>query len=75
MEISTLNEVIEQLQRMPQSLQQQVLEFARSLADSPVRGVPGSQLLRFAGTIPLQDIELMREAIAQDCEQVDLNEW
>ena len=75
METSTLNEVIEQLQRMPQSLQQQVLEFARSLADSPVRGVPGSQLLRFAGTIPLQDIELMREAIAQDCGQADLNEW
>ena len=75
MEISTLNEVIEQLQRMPQSLQQQVLEFARSLADSPIQGVPGSQLLRFAGTIPLQDIELMRQAIAQDCEQVDLNEW
>jgi hypothetical protein len=75
MEASTLNEVIEQLQRMPQSLQQQVLEFARSLVDSPVRGVPGSQLLRFAGTIPLQDIELMREAITQDCEQVDLNEW
>ena len=75
MEASTLNEVIEQLQKMPQNLQQQVLEFARSLADSPVRGVPGSQLLRFAGTIPLQDIELMRQAIAQDCEQVDLNEW
>ncbi len=67
METSTLHEVIEQLQRMPQSLQQQVLEFARSLADSPVQGVPGSQLLRFAGTIPLQDVELMREAIAQDC--------
>ena len=75
MEASTLNEVIEQLQKMPQNLQQQVLEFARSLADSPIRGVPGSQLLRFAGTIPLQDIELMRQAIAQDCEQVDLNEW
>ena len=75
MEISTLNEVIEQLQRMPQSLQQQVLEFARSLTGSPIRGVPGSQLLRFAGTISLQDIELMREAIAQDCEQADLNEW
>lgn len=54
METSTLHEVIEQLQRMPQSLQQQVLEFARSLADSPIRGVPGSQLLRFAGTIPPQ---------------------
>ncbi|MCY7393065.1 MAG: hypothetical protein LH647_16705 [Leptolyngbyaceae cyanobacterium CAN_BIN12] len=75
METSTLNEVIKQVRGMPQSLQQQVLEFARSLADSPVQGVPGSQLLRFAGTISPQDTESMREIIAQDCGQVDLNEW
>jgi hypothetical protein len=59
---------------MPQSLQKQVLEFAKTLTDSTVQGVPGSQLLRFAGTIPLDDIALMREAIEQDCEQVDANE-
>ncbi len=72
---SIIDEVFERLKIMPQSLQQQVLEFTRTLADSTnVKGVSGSQLLR-AGTIPLDDLKLMSEAINQDCEQVDSNEW
>jgi len=73
---SIIDEVFERLKVMPQSLQQQVLEFTRTLADSTtVKGVPGSQLLRFAGTIAPYDLKLMSEAITQDCEQVDSNEW
>jgi len=53
----------------------QVLEFARTLAGSTIQGVPGWQLLRFAGAIPPDDIQLMRSAIEQDCEQVDTDEW
>ena len=75
MDTSILDEVVEQLRRMPQSLQKQVLEFAKTLGDSTVQGVPGSQLLHFAGTIPPDDIVLMRETINQDCGQVDINEW
>ena len=37
-------------------------------------GVPGQQLLRFAGAIPLDDIQLMRQAIEEGCERVDTNE-
>jgi hypothetical protein len=75
MDISILEQVIEQLKVMPQDLQWQVLEFARTLAGSSIQGVPGWQLLRFAGAIPPDDIQLMREAIEQDCEQVDTDEW
>ena len=75
MDTSILNQLIEQLKVMPQDLQWQVLEFARALSDSTIQGVPGRQLLRFAGTIPPDDIQLMREAIEQDCEQVDADEW
>ncbi|MCL6751320.1 hypothetical protein KBT16_10200 [Nostoc sp. CCCryo 231-06] len=75
MNTSILDKVIEQLKVMPQDLQWQVLEFARALADSKILGVPGQQLLRFAGSIPTDDIQLIREAIEQDCEQVDTNEW
>ncbi len=60
---------------MPEGSQKQVLEFAKTLNHSAIRGVPGSQLLRFAGTITSDDIALMREAIEQDCEQVDINDW
>lgn len=73
--ISIIDEVIEQLKAMPQHLQSQVLEFAQTLAKSQVRGTPGQQLLQFAGSISPEDIQLMREVIEQDCEQVDINEW
>jgi hypothetical protein len=75
MNVSIIDEVIEQLRTMPQDLQWQVLVFARTLVKAQNQGTPGQQLLRFAGSIPVDDLQLMREAIEQDCEQVDLNEW
>lgn len=75
MSISIIDQVVEQLRAMPQPLQSQVLNFARTLVDSQIRGVPGQQLLRFAGTIPSEDLQLMEEAIELGCEQVDLHEW
>jgi hypothetical protein len=75
MNISIIEEVVEQLKGMPQQLQWQVLEFVRTLGNAKVRGTPGQQLLRFAGSIPADDLQSMREAIEQDCEQVDVNEW
>ncbi|MBM3333875.1 hypothetical protein FJY63_04365 [Candidatus Sumerlaeota bacterium] len=70
-----MDKVIEQLRTMPCELQWRVLEFTRALAVSAPRGVSGQQLLRFAGTIPPDDVQRMREAIEQGCEQVDVNEW
>jgi len=75
MNIPIIEEVVEQLKVMPQHLQWQVLEFVRALVKSEVRGTPGQQLLRFAGSIPSDDLQLMSEAIEQDCERVDINEW
>lgn len=75
MDISIIDELIEQLRVMPQHLQWRVLEFARTLTKTEVQGIPGRRLIRFAGSIPSDDIDLMREAIQQDCEQVDDSEW
>ncbi|NJM99727.1 MAG: hypothetical protein HC800_23615 [Phormidesmis sp. RL_2_1] len=75
MSIPIIDEVVEQLKVMPQPLQRQVLEFVRSLVKVEVRGTPGQQLLRFAGSIPSNDLQLMREAIEQNCERVDIDEW
>lgn len=75
MNIPIVEEVVEQLKVMPQHLQWQVLEFVRALVKSGVRGTPGQQLLRFAGSIPIDDLQLMREAIDRDCERVDVDEW
>jgi hypothetical protein len=60
---------------MPPHLQEQVLTYVRSLDQGSPRGVPGSQLVQFAGTIPLSELEAMSEAIERGCEQFDLDEW
>jgi hypothetical protein len=70
-----INQVMEQLRTMPDNLQQEVLVFTRQLKVSAQVGKPGKNLLQFAGTISLEDLEIMRQAIEADCEQVDLNEW
>jgi len=70
-----VTQVIEKLSRLPDELQRKVLEFVQALTVSARHGVPGGQLLRFAGVIPLDDLQLMRLAIDAGCEQVDVNEW
>ncbi len=75
MSLSIIDQVIEQLSNMPQSLQQQVLQFARMLGQVRVQGTPGHKLLKFAGSIQLDDLTLMQDAIEEGCEQVDLDEW
>lgn len=39
------------------------------------RGVAGERLLAFAGVIPSDDAELMRQAVEDGCERVDANGW
>lgn len=75
MNTSIVDKVLEQLKFLPQDLQWRVLEFTRTLAASNPHGVAGSQLLRFAGAIPMSDLQIMQAAIEQGCEQVDRNEW
>lgn len=38
-------------------------------------GISGKQLLRFAGTIPPDDLQLMQQVIQANCETVDTNGW
>ena len=51
--------------------QRQVLEYARALHG----GGPGEALLRFAGTIPAQELEAMERAVTEGCERVDADGW
>jgi hypothetical protein len=70
-----VDRVVEQLKTLPYESQWRVFEFARALAVSAPRGVPGRQLLPFAGAIPADDLQLMRQAIEEGCERIDANEW
>lgn len=51
------------------------LEAKQKKQTEEITGISGQQLLALAGTIPLEDLHLMREAIEKDCEQIHLNEW
>ncbi|MEM9006108.1 MAG: hypothetical protein AAGE59_21600 [Cyanobacteria bacterium P01_F01_bin.86] len=75
MSLSIIDQVIEQLNNMPQSLQQQVLQFALMLGKVRIQGTPGHKLLKFAGSIQSDDLTLMHDAIEEGCGQVDLDEW
>ncbi len=72
---TVLDKVVEQLKLLPQELQWRVYEFTRALATSTPRGVAGQQLLRFSGAIPSDELQVMQQAIDQDCERVDSNDW
>ncbi len=75
METSIVERVTEEVKALTPELQRRVLEFARALAVSTPRGVPGRQLLQFAGELTPEDARLMRDAIEQGCEKVDAHEW
>ena len=70
---SLQEEILDQLDKLPIEQQIQVLDFARTLA-KPV-GKPGKDLLYFAGGISPDDLSLMAQAIEQDCEEVNANDW
>lgn len=68
-------QVIRQLDQLPLELQRKVLDFTQALALSLPRGIPGKQLLRFAGVMEPDDIETITQAIEAGCERVDAGEW
>jgi hypothetical protein len=74
--MSTLikEKLLERFDALPDDLQRRVWDFVQALAISVPKGVPGTQLLKFAGDIPTGDLHLMREAIETGCERVD-DEW
>jgi len=65
----------EELAKLPEPLQQRVLEFARTLATRRADGAPGSSLTRFAGTIDRDHLSQMQSTIEQDCERIDEDAW
>ncbi len=45
------------------------------LAAARIHGVPGQNLLRFAGTINHEDLMIIEQTIKEGCEKVNLDEW
>ncbi len=70
-----VNQVVEKMNKMPLKLQRRVLNYVETLGKSGKRGVSGKKLLKFSGSIPADDLDAMKKAIDEDCEQVNPNEW
>ncbi len=68
-------EISSHLHKLTPEQQMRVLAFVRTLSEEKPSGVPGSDLLKFAGTIDLEDLQEMEKAITEGCEQVNLNDW
>lgn len=68
-------ELRDHLSALAPEQQRQVLEYARALGAVPQRGVPGSALLRFAGSIPEEDLAAIRTAVEEDCKGIDPVGW
>lgn len=64
-----------QLEQLPVEMQRRVLDFAEALALSRPRGVPGRDLLAYAGGMSREDADEMLSVIEQGCEKVDLDGW
>ena len=72
------SELLSYLGQLGSNDQARVVDFARTLSGSSTPkkvGVPGKDLLRFAGTISPEDARQMIEAIEEGCEQIDASEW
>ncbi|MBW6521832.1 MAG: hypothetical protein K0A99_12630 [Desulfoarculaceae bacterium] len=73
--VTVKKQIINQMGLLDYEHQRRVLDFARALVVTCPKGVPGKQLLSFAGTIPADDLKVMEQAIEDSCEKVDQNEW
>jgi hypothetical protein len=71
------NAILTELRRLGSIEKERVLSFARALGGprSLPPGVPGKSLLRFAGTIPPEDLREMEAAIEEACERIDPDGW
>jgi hypothetical protein len=72
------SELLSYFGQLPIAEQARVVDFARNLAEPSSTkkvGVPGKDLLKFAGTITAEDAQQMIEAIEEGCEQIDASKW
>ena len=63
------------LKKLSLEEQQKILEFARSLNQSKLKGTRGKDLVKFASTIAKDDLIQMQKAIEENCEKVNKSEW
>lgn len=72
---TTIQEIVQRSENLSPEQQQKVLDFALELSGELSKRYPGEKLLKLVGTISLEDLEIMKQAIEEGCEQVNESEW
>ena len=72
---TTIQEIVQRLENLSPGQQRQVLDFALELSDELSKRYPGEKLLKLVGTISPEDLEIMKQAIEEGCEQINESEW
>ena len=72
---TTIQEITQRLDKLTPMQQKQVLNSVLSFLGEPIRGTPGKELLKFVGLFPPEDLEQIKQAIEEDCGQIDESEW
>ena len=65
---------MEEIGKLEEKKQLQVLDFARILAEGKPTGTPGDSLIRIAEGINSDDLLRMSDTIKDGCERVDPNQ-
>jgi hypothetical protein len=74
---SVKEQIVSQLDKLSEEQQQQVLEFSQRLPSTLPPPIPGEVLIARAREINFdpQDLAEMAQAIEEDCERIDWDEW
>ena len=72
---TTIQEIVQRLENLSPGQQRQVLDFTLELSGESPKGISGKELLEFAGLFPPEDLEEMKQAIEEDCGQINESEW
>lgn len=65
--------IMQSLSKLDKFQQLKLFDFITSLVGK--KDISPEKLLRYAGTIDKEDIKLIKTAIEDGCEKIDINEW
>ena len=72
---TTIQEIVDRLDKLTPGQQRQVLDFTLELSGESPKGISLQELLEFVGLFPPEDLEEIKQAIEEDCEQIYESEW
>ena len=72
---TTIQEIVERLEKLTLGQQRQVLDFTLELSGESPKGISVQELLEFtAGLFPPEDLEQIKQAIEEDCGMASLSQ-